>query len=56
MVQVIQDFLVSFLGDIAFTNKEGALTLMQLVSYIITLGIFSFVLMPIISLFRGRNK
>ena len=56
MVQVIYDFLTSFIGDVAFTNVEGSLTLMNLVSYIITLGIFSFILLPLISLFKANKK
>lgn len=56
MVQVIYDFLTTFIGDVAFTNAEGSLTLMNLVSYIITLAIFSFMLLPIISLFRSVRK
>lgn len=56
MVQVIQDFLVSIIGDIAFNTEPETITLMQLCSYVITLGIFSFILTPIISIFRIKNK
>ena len=56
MVQVIYDFLTTFIGDVAFTNAEGSLTLMNLVSYILTLAIFSFMLLPLISLFKAIRK
>ena len=56
MVQVIYDFLTSFIGDVAFSADHGSLTLMNLVSYLITLGIFSFLLIPIISLFKCNKK
>ena len=56
MVQVIYDFLITFIGDVAFTAEEGSLTLMNLISYILTLGIFSFILLTIISLFKAKKK
>ena len=56
MVQVIYDFLTKFIGDIAFTDAEGSLTLMMLVSYIVTFCIFCFMLFPILSIFKPRKK
>lgn len=56
MVQTIYDFINTFIGDIAFTNVEGSLTLMKLVSYLITLALFSFIILPIFSIFRTGKK
>lgn len=56
MVQEIYEFLTAFIGDVSFTNAEGSLTLMKLVSYILTLCIFGFMLFPIFSIFRNKRK
>lgn len=53
MVQVIYDFLNLFIGDIAFNDN---LTLMNLLSYIITIALFSFILLPVFSIFKSRRS
>ena len=56
MVQVIYDFLTTFIGDIPFSSAEGSLTLMKLASYLITLCLFSFFLFPVLSIFLPGRK